>query len=98
MSNDQEVLLDHGKQNDPKLKVERKEGEPTSAFKGASWAALLIGVVAYLIGLFNASMELNEKGYYFAVLIFGLYAAISLQKAVRDKRRGNSGYWCLLWY
>ena len=30
-------------------------------------------------------MELNEKGYYFAVLVFGLYAAISLQKAVRDK-------------
>jgi len=30
-------------------------------------------------------MELNEKGYYFAVLILGLYAAVSLQKAVRDK-------------
>ena len=33
-------------------------------------------------------MELNEKGNYFAVLIFGLYAAISLQKAVRDKEEG----------
>ena len=88
MSNDQEVLLDPEKQNEPKMKVERKEGEPTSAFKGASWGALLIGVAAYLIGLFNASMELNEKGYYFAVLIFGLYAAISLQKAVRDKEEG----------
>lgn len=33
-------------------------------------------------------MELNEKGYYFAVLIFGLSAAISLQKAVRDKEEG----------
>ena len=85
MSNENEVGLDTGKQNDPKLKVERKEGEPTSAFKGASWAALIIGVAAYLIGLFNATMELNEKGYYFAVLVFGLYAAISLQKAVRDK-------------
>ena len=41
MSNDQEVLLDHEKQNDPKLRVERKEGEPTSAFKGASWGALV---------------------------------------------------------
>lgn len=67
------------------MKVERKDGEPTSAFKGASWAALLIGVSAYLIGLFNAAMELNEKGYYFAILIFGLYASVSLQKAVRDK-------------
>ncbi|MCA0993148.1 inner membrane protein YiaA [Pseudalkalibacillus hwajinpoensis] len=68
-----------------KIKVERKEGEPTGAFKGASWAALVVGVASYLIGLFNASMELNEKGYYFAVLVFGLYAAVSLQKAVRDK-------------
>ncbi len=88
MSNDQEVLLDKGKRNGPKLKVERKEGEPTPAFIGASWAALLVGVTAYLIGLFNAGMELNEKGYYFAVLIFGLYASVSLQKAVRDKDEG----------
>ncbi|MBB2482739.1 hypothetical protein H5P36_21470 [Bacillus sp. APMAM] len=88
MSVDNEILMDKEKQNEPKVKVERKEGEPTPAFKGASWAALLIGVVAYLIGLFNATMELNEKGYYFAVLIFGLYSAVSLQKAVRDKDEG----------
>jgi uncharacterized membrane protein YiaA len=88
MSNDHEVLFDKGKRSEPKLKVERKEGEPTPAFIGASWAALLVGVTAYLIGLFNAGMQLNEKGYYFAVLIFGLYAAVSLQKAVRDKDEG----------
>jgi len=63
-------------------------GEPTTAFQGASWLAVVIGVSAYLIGLFNASMELNEKGYYFAVLMFGLYAVVSLQKAVRDKAEG----------
>jgi|SRR5690625_481583 len=71
-----------------KPKVERMPGEPTGAFKGAAWAALLLGIGAYLIGLFNAMMELNEKGYYFAVLVFGLYAAVSLQKAVRDKDEG----------
>lgn len=49
---------------------------------------MLVGVGAYLIGLFNATMELNEKGYYFAVLILGLYSAVSLQKAVRDKAEG----------
>jgi uncharacterized membrane protein YiaA len=85
MSNDNEVLLDKGKQNDSKMKVERTEGEPTPAFKGASWVALIVGVTAYLIGLYNATMQLNEKGYYFAVLVFGLYSAVSLQKAVRDK-------------
>jgi uncharacterized membrane protein YiaA len=83
-----------------RVKVERKEGEPTAAFKGASWAALAVGVSAYLIGLFNATMELNEKGYYFAVLVFGLYAAVSLQKAVRDKEEGiavTSIYYGLSW-
>lgn len=88
MSNDNEVLFDKEKRNDLKVKEERKEGEPTPAFKGASWAALLVGVASYLIGLFNANMQLNEKGYYFAVLVFGLYSAISLQKAVRDKDEG----------
>jgi uncharacterized membrane protein YiaA len=88
MSNTNEVLLDKGKPNEPKKKIERKEGEPTGAFIGASWAALIVGVTSYLIGLYNAAMQLNEKGYYFAVLVFGLYAAVSLQKAVRDKEEG----------
>lgn len=88
MSNQNDSSLYKEKQPDPKIKVERKEGEPTAAFKGASWAALLVGVTAYFIGLFNATMQLNEKGYYIAVLVFGLYSAISLQKAVRDKEEG----------
>ncbi|EAY62714.1 YiaAB two helix [Burkholderia cenocepacia PC184] len=54
----------------------------------ASWAALLAGFAAFLIGLWNAGMQLNEKGYYFTVLVFGLYAAISLQKSVRDRAEG----------
>jgi uncharacterized membrane protein YiaA len=101
MSNDNEVVLDKGKQNEPKLIVERKEGEPTPAFKGASWAALLVGVTAYLLGLYNAAMQLNEKGYYFAVLVFGLYSAVSLQKAVRDKEEGipvTNIYYGISWF
>src|SRR5690625_2491128 len=81
-------MEDYELEKEVKVKVERAPGEPTAAFKGAAWLALLIGISAYLIGLFNAGMELNEKGYYFAVLIFGLYAAVSLQKAVRDKDEG----------
>ncbi|GEN86386.1 inner membrane protein YiaA [Oceanobacillus sojae] len=88
MASEPKIVTDREEDVEPKIKIERKEGEPTAAFKGASWAALLIGVSAYLIGLFNAGMELNEKGYYFAVLIFGLYSAVSLQKAVRDKDEG----------
>lgn len=101
MSNEHEVSLDKAVERKPKVKVERKEGEPTAAFKGASWGALLVGVSAYLIGLFNAAMELNEKGYYFAVLVFGLYAAVSLQKAVRDREEDipvTNIYYGISWF
>ncbi|ECI2765071.1 hypothetical protein CK164_23795, partial [Salmonella enterica subsp. enterica] len=33
------------------------------------WIALVGGIVTYLLGLWNAEMQLNEKGYYFAVLV-----------------------------
>ncbi|OZM56909.1 hypothetical protein CIB95_09060 [Lottiidibacillus patelloidae] len=97
--NENQLMMNEEKK--PKIKVERKVGEPTAAFKGASWAALVVGVSAYLIGLFNATMELNEKGYYFAVLVFGLYAAVSLQKAVRDKEEDipvSGIYYGLSWF
>ena len=52
---------------------QKKNYQPSAAFIGASWTALLIGVTAFLIGLWNADMQLNEKGYYFTVLMFGLF-------------------------
>jgi uncharacterized membrane protein YiaA len=58
---------------------------PSAAFIAASWFALLMGMGGFVVGLWNASMALNEKGYYFTVLMFGLFAAISLQKTVRDQ-------------
>ncbi|QKG52449.1 inner membrane protein YiaA [Hymenobacter sp. BRD67] len=58
---------------------------PSAAFIAASWFALLAGMGGFLIGLWNAAMALNEKGYYFTVLMFGLFAVISLQKTVRDQ-------------
>jgi uncharacterized membrane protein YiaA len=75
--------------------------KPSAAFIAASWAALFIGVIAFLIGLWNAEMELNEKGYYFTVLMFGLFAAISVQKAVRDQMEGvpvTNIYYGLAWF
>ena len=61
---------------------------PTGAFIGASWTALFIGGLTYLVGLWNATMQLNEKGYYFTLLMFGLFSAVSLQKSVRDRLEG----------
>lgn len=59
--------------------------QPSNAFIGAAWAALCVGILAFLIGLWNASMLLNEKGYYLTVLLYGLFSAVSLQKSVRDQ-------------
>jgi uncharacterized membrane protein YiaA len=62
--------------------------KPSNAFIAASWVALFTGGIAYNVGLWNADMELNEKGYYFTILMFGLFSAVSLQKAVRDQMEG----------
>jgi len=75
--------------------------KPTAAFVGASWGALLIGAGAFLWGLWNAQMQLNEKGYYLALLLYGLFAAISLQKSVRDRSEGipvTGLYFALCWF
>ena len=58
---------------------------PSSAFVGASWMALIAGMATYFVGLWRSDMQLNEKGYYFAVIMYGLFAAISVQKTVRDR-------------
>jgi uncharacterized membrane protein YiaA len=80
--------------------MDRTATPPTAAYVGAAWAALLTGTVAYGVGLWNATMALNEKGYYLTVLLFGLFAAVSLQKSVRDKAEGlgvSALYFGLSW-
>ena len=75
--------------------------KPSAAFIAASWIALGTGMIGFIIGLWNADMELNEKGYYFTVLMFGLFSVISLQKAVRDKLEGipvTDTYHGLCWF
>jgi uncharacterized membrane protein YiaA len=73
---------------------------PTGAFIAASWTALVVGVATYMVGLWNAAMQLNEKGYYFTVLMYGLFSAVSLQKSVRDRLEGipvTGIYYTLCW-
>lgn len=75
--------------------------KPSNAFIAASWVALFTGVIAYNVGLWNAEMQLNEKGYYFTVLMFGLFSAVSLQKAVRDQMEGipvTGIYYGICWF
>lgn len=84
-------------QNNPKTNMQK----PSSAFVGASWSVLIIGVTAFCIGLSNAVMQLNEKGYYFTLLLFGLFSVISVQKSVRDKMEGipvTEIYYGISWF
>lgn len=73
---------------------------PTSAFIAASWCALIVGAIAYCIGLFNAQLLLNEKGLYLVLLLYGLFSVVSLQKVVRDRLDGlevTHIYFALCW-
>ncbi|NZA28494.1 hypothetical protein H0E84_19145 [Luteimonas sp. SJ-92] len=75
--------------------------KPSPAFVGASWVALGLGMTAYLVGLWNADMQLNERGYYFTLLLYGLFAAVSVQKSVRDRMEGipvTNIYYGLSWF
>lgn len=75
--------------------------KPSPAFIGASWFALIIGMASFCIGLFNAEMLLNEKGYYFTILLFGLFSVISVQKSVRDRMEGlpvTDLYYGISWF
>jgi len=82
--------------------MEQKQiNQPSAAFIAASWTAFFIGSIAFIIGLWNADMQLNEKGYYFTVLMFGLFSAISVQKAVRDQLDGipvTNLYYGIAWF
>lgn len=74
--------------------------QPSGAFVAAAWAALFAGLLAFNIGLWNAHMLLNEKGYYFTVLMYGLFSAVSVQKGVRDRLEGiavTNIYYGLSW-
>ncbi len=62
--------------------------KPSLAFVAASWVALFTGMLGFVIGLWNAEMQLNEKGYYFTILMYGLFSAVSVQKCVRDRLEG----------
>jgi uncharacterized membrane protein YiaA len=75
--------------------------KPSSAFIIASWIALIAGMTAYIVGLFNSPMDLKEQGYYFTVLMYGLFSAVSVQKSVRDRQEGfpvTDIYYGLSWF
>lgn len=73
----------------------------SGAFIAASWIALGVGMAGFIIGLWRSEMLLSEKGYYFTVLMYGLFAAVSVQKSVRDRIEGipvTAIYYGISWF
>ncbi|KAF0822246.1 putative membrane protein YubF [Cytobacillus firmus] len=56
----------------------------TPAFTFLAYFTLIAGVGLFLIGLYNAEMQLNEKGYYIAVMLLVAVGSILTQKVTRD--------------
>ena len=86
---------------EPTRKKKYNPAKPTAVYVGAAWAALGIGLISYCVGLYNATMALNEKGYYFTIILFGLFSVISVQKNVRDKAEGipvTDIYYGISWF
>ncbi len=51
--------------------------------------ALALAVLLMTIGLWNATLLLSEKGYYFMAFTLSLFAVITIQKNIRDLQSAN---------
>ena len=58
---------------------------PSAPFMMMSWLVLAISLGAFFIGMYNVELGLGEKGFYISNFLFGLFAAVSIQKNVRDR-------------
>lgn len=75
--------------------------KPSAAFVAASWVAPGASMFGYLIGLWRSNRLLNEKGFYFTVLMFGIFSVVSVQKSVRDRLEGlpvTDIYYGICWF
>jgi uncharacterized membrane protein YiaA len=102
-----DINLNSDTNQEKQTKISKKKSvavfdqKPTPAFIGASWMALFAGILSYCVGLWNSDMQLNERGYYFTILLFGLFSAISVQKSVRDRLEGievTDLYYGISWF
>ncbi|WP_203364594.1 YiaA/YiaB family inner membrane protein [Bacillus sp. REN10] len=70
--------------------MQRYRRRNTPAFTGLAYFTFFAGVALFGIGLYNeTSLELNEKGYYIAVMILVAVGAILTQKVTRDNAEDN---------
>lgn len=85
----QKVVRDNTEDKEIRLDNPKHRMRNTGAFTGMAIAGLIIGYAMFFIGLYNASFDLNVKGYYIAVILLISYSAIGVQKVTRDNAEDN---------
>ena len=65
---------------------DRLEGIPvTGIYFGISWLAVGSALLMLTVGLFNSTLTLSEKGFYGMAFALSLFAAVAVQKNIRDR-------------
>lgn len=70
---------------------DKAEGIATSKiYYSISWTSAGISIGLLAIGLFNAELLLSEKGFYAMAYVLSIFAAVTVQKNVRDNQAFRS--------
>ncbi len=66
------------------------EGIPVTAiYYGISWFSTLLSLLLLVIGLWNADLLRSEKGFYAMSFLLSLFAAVAVQKNIRDSKHSK---------
>ena len=61
----------------------------TDIYYGVAWTAVISALALMVVGLWNATFTLSEKGFYGMAYVLSLFAAVTVQKNIRDTRVVN---------
>ena len=69
---------------------DRSEGiAVTGLYLGLCWTGVAVAITLMTVGLWNAGMSASEKGFYAMSFVLSLFAAVTVQKNVRDLARAD---------
>jgi len=71
---------------------DKAEGLPvTVIYLGVAWAVVALSMIMMVAGLWNSGMTLSERGFYGLAFLMTLFAAVAVQKNVRDALSATNG-------
>jgi uncharacterized membrane protein YiaA len=72
---------------------DRMDGIPvTNLYFGLCWISVGICLLLLAVGLWNATLTTSEKGFFAMAFLLSLFAAVAVQKNVRDLGEGDSAH------